>query len=309
VLDAVHDVGAANQYLLLLPFVAWFVGFYLRGFEPALDGLRKSGVLAVDRERFDRLKAEAAKPFSHRLLVVIPIAVGFAVTLVGAKLFWFAGLNTWNSPMSGAQYSAMTYVTAVPVYLLYHLLAALVSRMVVTSWALRRCLSVGVRSHALHPDGCGGFALLGGFALRVIPAGIAAGLASLVGVWATVRLYGFAIFSVPNCLIIGAYLVGLSIAFFMPLLPARRKMSKAKRRTLLHISRHLQQSLRHALANLSQGESERDMRHIDSLHKLYALADAMPVYPFNSANLVQFATSVLWPIALMLIQFALDKLT
>ena len=160
----------------------------------------------------------------------------------------------------------------------------------------------------LHPDKCGGLSPLGDFSLRITVAGILAGICVVLGVIANIYQHGNRLWSASNYIIVGGYIFGLSVAFFLPLLAARKGMLEAKRHSLQRIGDCCNKELRKAIKALDTSDDQgiKNMEHIEHLQRLYEVANRMPIYPFNTENLVRFASSVVWPLMLMVITWVAE---
>ncbi len=306
--DALHDVGYHNSFLLLLPFVSWFIVYYLNGLELAFTELRRTRIVTISDADYAATVDFANRRFSHWSVTMFAPVVGVMSIVVAAQGIWLARLDTWCSPTSG-RWSVEAFTIIPTVFLLYHTIAALVARIAVIKGIASRFLSFGVDSDALHPDGCGGFSPLGAFALRISWAGVVIGLACLIGVLANTWILGLPMLSLPTVLIMSGYVIGLSIGFFVPLYPARKRMRELKEQTLRNLSERLRAETKSAMADLDGDHRQLQslLKKIEALRQLYDLADRMPVYPFNTSSLATFASSVMWPIALLLLGQALER--
>lgn len=304
-IDASHDVGYLNQFILLAPFFVLFVPYYLNGLEPALRGLLANGVITAGEDAYSAFVERANRTYSRVWLTIVPYVVGASVVAFSTIQFWFAHHGTWNSPLGGVNWAVVA--SAPPVFILYYLIAALVFRIIASCVVIRDFMRFPVSAYALHPDGAGGFAPLGEFSLRIVAASIVTGVATVVGVWSTVYQWSYPWLSAPSLLMMGGYILGLSIAFFLPPWPARVAMRNAKRETLRQIGEQVNREMRNRLAHLGEA-NPRSQDTVRELIDLYQFAKGMPVFPFNTANIVKFTTSVVWPILLMFIQAAVSKL-
>jgi len=223
----------------------------------------------------------------------------------GARYYWLAHLNTWNSPATGSALIG-TVLSGIPSgLLLYYLLPGLVVRIAALYFVIRRFLRDGVTIHPFHPDGCGGLSPLSDFSLRLSAAGIALGISCLIGLASVHYQYHFAWLSGQALLLVVSYIVGLAVAFFVPLLAARQAMKAAKNRILLVISDRFNYEISRAVLSLDQPgglNTAPGIAQIDYLAKLYKIANDMPVYPFNRDNVAKFFSSVLWPLIVMMFE-------
>lgn len=305
-LDVSRDVGYFNSFFVLLPFFVWFNWYYLSAFGPALGALVDDQVVHMPGDERATFTGQANQVFRRWDLTFFPYAVAATALLIATTFMWSARKNAYNSLPSG-QWSIEAVLTVPPVILLYHSIGALVVRMVAISHLVKLFLREDrVQSHALHPDGCGGFRPLGRFALRVGLAGLVTGVALLIGVWANINRWHFELSDFPNVVMSVGYLVGLTVGFFLPLYPARQAMLHAKETTIGKISRRIKDQLDRSIEALDERPdvAKQRLESIENLQKLHGIANSMPVFPFNAGTLVRFASSVLWPVIPVLV----DKL-
>jgi hypothetical protein len=299
--DGFGDLGWHTSFLILLPFVLLFARYYLNDFGDALERLHATGAVKPSDDGDAAFVAYAQGVFRARALTLLPPLVGLSVAVFAAETFNLAGRNTWNSPPAGSPLSPAALASMVAPFFLYYLLSAYLLRLIAVFFVIRRFLATEVNLQPLHPDKCGGLSPLGQFSLRITKAGVVVGLVCLLGIYSNVYRMGFELFAPVNVLIICAYVFGLAVAFFLPLLPARRAMQRAKSSQLQEISNRFQALLEHNMSVMRQDpqHAELDLRRLEETQKLYDIANAMPVYPFNFENVVRFSGSVLWPILFM----------
>ncbi len=306
-IDALHDIGYWNQFALLLPFFIIFLRLYLNALQNALIAVKKLGVITMKENEFkDFISYTNNTVFRHKTLALAPITIATGVFFFALNRYWLAGHNTWNSPAPDAPLTVTVILSMVPSFVLYYILATFVFRLGAIYFVVKKFMSAKTTIHALHPDGAGGLSPLGNFSLKITFAGVLVGLCVLVGVWANVSQsqYGLAIFSAPNIVMVIGYIIGLMVAFFIPLLAARNAMTRAKDKTLYHISDHFNIAMHEAVEALKSpdGLKKEQLEQLQRLTALYDTAQRMPVYPFNAGNVIKFATSVLWPVVTMLLK-------
>lgn len=309
-IDAFHDLGYHVQFLLLLPFFIIFAPYYLNALEDALKALRNDGIVQINEENYKKFVDYANEKFSHPIITVAPYLISFAVTAIYLKFFLLKDPDYWNS-LVGTQGSTLAgFLSVVPSIILYHLIPGFICRVAAIYLVVKRYLSEKVVIHAFHPDRCGGVSPLGSFSLRITIAGIVVGCGCIIGIIADVKLYEYPLFSPIVILTFISYVLGLSIVFFIPLLAARKGMFEAKKNAIKLISDNFNVAMQSAIISMNTEGSNRriNVGYIDDLTKLYEVANGMPVYPFNSRNVVKFLSSVLWPLVLILISWIIGKL-
>jgi hypothetical protein len=312
-IDAVHDYGYWNQFILFLPFMMWFIRYYFRGLEPAILTLRNRHVLSFSDQEFAEFASEANKIFAHPMATWLPYILAGILTFIGFFFFWGAHQHTWNSPLQHALRDPAVWFSMPSTFLLYLLLAGFVVRMT----CIRRVIKLLLKDEsrvlisALHPDGAGGLSPLGDFSMRVMPACLFGGFCACLAVLTNMYQYHRPVFYPLNVLYLAGYMAALTVAFFIPLMAAKDGMRKAKAASLALISNRCSEVIREAVEHLKQHHDAETLKvkSVENLTKLYEVANKMPIYPFDTQNVLRFASSVLWPLALMMLQWAHDKLT
>lgn len=306
-IDALHDTGYHNQIFFLFPFIIWFSYYYFYPLEKSLKLIRKRGIVKMtDKEYFIFVKKINNK-FKEPVISYFPYLISFMIMIFLAFSYWFAGIGTWNSPQKSRFSNLPTLFTILPAYLLYYMIVAFVFRVAGVYYIVKNFLSHEVKIQPLHPDKCGGLSPLGNFSLRISVAGVIVGISVLFGVFTNIYQYNQNVYSPPNILMFSGYIVGLAIVFFIPLLAANKGMKAAKGRTLQLISDKFNSVMDIAMKMDNENDSRKQMEYIQNLEHLYNLAKKMPVYPFNTANIMKFLYSVFWPLILIFLQSYISK--
>lgn len=302
--DAIHDLGYIAEYILFLPFLMWFSRYYLGGIGKACKTLYDSNVVIASEEEQTKFVTTANEYFAKHEVTFLPYLVALLPTAYVVVTYLLGQHNGWNSPVPPSSISLAAILSFVPTFIFFSLLLTYVARVVVVYFVVRRLLLGELHIQPLHPDHCGGMAPLGEFSLRVTKAGIVVGFICLLGIDANMSLNSYPLIHHTNVAIIGGYVVGLAILFFLPLLPARTAMCQARDRVLTEISCHFQILLQESVQAISatKDAENSDMERLEHIQKLYSIASSMPVYPFNIGNVTRFFGSVIWPVIFMLIQ-------
>jgi len=307
-IDASHDFSYHAMFLILLPFFIFFIRFYLNGLEKAIDSLRQSNVLQIDATKYRSAVEYSNKLFASRFVIILPSVLSIILLLDSILNYNLKGLNTWNST-SLAGINLISTIDIIITFLFFYFFFALLIRMSLTYFVIHKFLNGNLNVQPLHPDNCGGLSPLGEFALRISWAGIIVGFPVLLLMYGNYR-NNIPHYQLTNVMNMVNYILAMTIVFFLPLLGARKSMRQAKIKELNIISEIFQKERKYTLANLNQDklEKEFEISKIENLIKLHDIAKSMPVWPFNSSNIVRFLSSVLWPILLILIQYIVGKL-
>lgn len=305
---ALSDIGYHNQFLLLLPFFIWFTRYYLNGFPAALEELKSEHIVKISEENYITFQSDTNKLLKKKIITYGPYLIGISVTIFSLFTYQLGKINSWNSPVSSPLSSIATILSLAPTFLLYYFISALILRVISIHYIIKNFFRYGVNVQPIHPDGCGGLYPLGKYSMRITTAGVGVGFTCVFGILANYYQYNFPVISSPNLLIIFGYILGLSIVFFFPLLPARKAMLDAKSNEISTIACHfnrIHNDVRNQLKNMDN--SHYNFSHLKELSELYKIAQAMPVYPFNTKNLLKFVSSMLWPLILVVIQYLINK--
>jgi hypothetical protein len=188
----------------------------------------------------------------------------------------------------------------------WYAVCQIVARESVTIWGLREVFRrFEVSPRPLHPDRCGGLRAINtyavGFTYVIATAGIGVGLM----VYSTLHREGT--LSPDMALVTATYVVIALLGFFLPPLTAHRAMDGAKRKLLAEISRQFQQDYAQATACLgsSAGELQTNVEKVQTLHALYEMTEAFPVWPFDTATLRRFAVAITAPLVPAIIELAI----
>lgn len=160
----------------------------------------------------------------------------------------------------------------------------------------------------LHPDGAGGLSPLGNFNVKI---GYMIGIYGLVTVIAIWSQFSYltpghtSLFDNKFTIVIGLfwYLIIAPLAFFLPIGSAHASMKNAKYKTILAISDQFENDFSQLQQNLNKGGEEfsKTCNKIENLQKIYSMANRFPIWPFNTANLVRFFSSIISPLVIGII--------
>lgn len=165
----------------------------------------------------------------------------------------------------------------------------------------------------LHPDRAGGLSPLGNFSLAlsyiVTLIGLLLVTTPITRHFLEVGTIGFK--WTPDILVgLGVYVVAAPIVFFAPLSVTHNAMQNAKDLLLLQIAQRFEAeyiSVQNALDGDISG-LDNSLKILKELHSLHEVTSEFPVWPFNSENMVRFATTLVSPIALAIVADWLSKL-
>jgi len=308
--DAIWDIGYHVQFLLLLPFFTFFVRKYFEKLEDAILILDKTRVIKMNNLEYNEAVDYSNKLFSHWAITFIPYIISLLMTIFTTTNYIFAGHNTWNSAISLKDVAITDILSILPMLPLFYILPAIILRIILTYFVIKKFLSGQVDIQPLHPDNCGGLSPLGDFSLRNSYVGIGVGIPVVILVLFNIYKTDFPISNIYNIMNISTYIISLTIIFFLPLLGARGSMLLAKNLEKKRISDYYQEEKEIIYLGIDKKLPLKDLElsKLEGLMKLYETAKSMPVYPFDTRNVVRFFFSILWPIILLIIGAIIEKI-
>lgn len=307
-IDASRDYSYHAMFLVLLPFFIIFIRYYLNGLEKAIYSLRESRVLQIDEINYQNAVDYSNKLFSSSFLIIIPLILSIILLIDSIISYNLNGLNTWNSTtLKGINLTSSIDIFIT--FLFFYFFFALLIRMSLTFFVIHKFLNGNLNVQPLHPDNCGGLSPLGEFALRISWAGIIVGFPVLLLMYGNYR-NNIPHYQLTNIMNIVGYVLALTIVFFLPLLGARKSMREAKIKELNIINNIFQKERKIALKNINKSNPTNEIKisNLENLIKLHDIANSMPVWPFNSRNIIRFLSSVLWPALLVLAEYIVGRL-
>ena len=155
----------------------------------------------------------------------------------------------------------------------------------------------------LHPDGAGGVACLGRFSVRVCYLIAIYGAAILIGNMSSADIKGIGFFQEifsahATRVLIVLHVILSPVMFFLPMAAAHRAMRDAKKNFLEQLAKSHNMVLKQLQEAVCRGHEvdSPTLRRLNDLQKLHSLTARFPVWPFNTANLVWFSSSILFPV-------------
>lgn len=297
-----NDYNFMNSLLVAIPLMVTFY-FLIEDFvEDCVEGLVKNRVFGAPLQKSyktvsDLLNAMAADLSSRRWSW---IAFGLSLLFVVVAAPSHRGIMSWRARNTVAFVSmeilwiVSTWFTAV----------MLLRTVVAIAWINRLFHAFQVRVRPLHPDKSGGLAPLGTFAVRLGYIVSAIGFIMAINQLTTQYLYA-ATFAAQNKIILaagwGLYLLIAPVAFFAPIGAAHEAMLQAKRRELLLFAREFEKEYRKVrgkISKFSYQEVKEVLNKLEEVNRLYNIANAFPVWPFQVDKVRQFAASVISPFLL-----------
>lgn len=159
----------------------------------------------------------------------------------------------------------------------------------------------------LHPDKCGGLSMVSNIVKLNQPIVLAVGLVLAGNYINNIVIRKIDVFSLSNISMITGFIVLSILAFILPLLPYRKAMFTAKDKLLEKISSYFEIHWKDEMKKLKNKQiNQIDVQRIENLKILYDLANSMPIWPYNWANLKRFLSYSLIPILTMVVSTIID---
>jgi hypothetical protein len=307
--DAAHDVGYYVMVIITL-FLVFFLPYYFNDLGKAISLLYDTKILNISGTAFKETLDYSNRLFSNWVVTILPYLLAILFTVFGYVSFFLAGKDYWDSSKNLQEISLPTALVSLPRLIYSYLISSFLLRIVLTYFILKKFINENIDIQPLHPDNCGGLSPLGKLSLKISTAGFGIGIPIVINIIWDVYKQGLPLFGYVEMSTILIYLFALVVVFFLPLLGAREGMLKAKNKELKLISDHFQEERKRIILNFNSIESSQDIgiSKLEELKKLYDMANAMPVYPFNSKNVIRFFSSILWPILVLFLQYLIQKL-
>ncbi|GJM11699.1 MAG: hypothetical protein DHS20C12_01020 [Pseudohongiella sp.] len=293
-LDLVHDYGWWNQYLLAFPTLIFIVGAYFGAFPRTLRQLTDSGVLQASNDDWKKVRRFTKAKLTNTSFVLLPYVAGIAAAALTSNVLLSSG--AWYD---SDQYVA-GYLIPIHAFFLYYFMTYLSLRLYASYLILRMLFNFSVNIQPFHVDGCGGLGSLKAQSENLYWGVIVFGVIAALAVITNTFIYNVDLFSIYNFLLILAYVILSSVAFFLPLYALTNCMRDAKENLLV--------SIRQRYAALKQNhcaaDEELSDEHIEDLRALKSLqrtARSMQVWPFNTSSLVLFACANATPLVVIAI--------
>lgn len=164
-------------------------------------------------------------------------------------------------------------------------------------WSISKVSGKDIVVIPIHPDGCGGLAMISQVVqlYRILASSV--GL-TIAGIYANdIFILNKSPLDFLNILMIFGFIIFCFIAFFLPLWPFSSQMRESKRRTLETISDLFQTLWRSEIRKANKVDySKVDYDALEHVSSLYHMADQMPVWPYDLKTVRSFMSYVIVPL-------------
>ena len=310
-------MGYGMIYTIILPFLFGSIGQVLADWPELLRTLAVAPLvlgyyvwqpttiqnlydLAVHRalnptaREFEKI-SRLTKPFSYRFWFWIAIFFG----ILNAVIYYFSLLNGPVGWQNGSK--LIVFLSAVTTFFSFYAVLHIIVRQIITIRGINKFFHIlKIDISPLHPDHAGGLRPLGQY---VVTIGLGIGIIGLALGISLLRSYmGLEQLQSIFFVNLAAYILVSPVFFFIPLIEAHRLMQNSKENAMIDIAGQYESLYRSTLQKMKNSKPmDKDLAHLDALHKIYLIADAAPVWPFNFGTFTKFSAAVILPVVLPLV--------
>jgi hypothetical protein len=292
-----------------VPATLYFFFWMPDGILDVLNGLKINKVIQLhrqannDEDKYQQFINRFAKVYSSRKWVIlafccVTLAMVFAVIpeqrnfvswqTANNVVFWYHEFFWYVSFLIGG--------------------VALIKVLLTLYWFNRIFVEFKVDIRVLHPDMAGGLSPLGNFSVKIgYMIGIF-GFTSVMVIWsqsAYLVKNGSLSLAITPAIIssIFVYLMLAPIVFFAPIGSAHSAMKRARHDFIIAISDQFENDFEkiQLLLDKDSDELKKVLDKIEHLQQVHNMAARFPVWPFNTASLIRFFSSVFLPVVVGII--------
>jgi hypothetical protein len=176
-------------------------------------------------------------------------------------------------------------------------------------WSISKVSGKDIVVIPIHPDGCGGLAMISQVVqlYRILASSVGLTIASIYA--NDVFILNKSPLDVLNILMIFGFIIFCFIAFFLPLWPFSSQMRESKRRTLETISDLFQTLWRSEIRKANKVDySKVDYDALEHVSALYHMADQMPIWPYDLKTVRSFMSYVIVPLIGIVVTAIVSKI-
>jgi hypothetical protein len=297
------DFGWWTYQFLLIPATLLFFLWIPDGIHRIIKELERHKVLVVeDPTRLARFVRDFDRQYSHWAWSAVSLLLSAAFQLIVAVPVHRTFVNWETSSPWIFWYTIGFFVIFSHIVIL-----AIIRVIIVIRWFNRLFQQFRIELRVLHPDGAGGLSSLGSLSVKI---GYLIGIYGLGAVATslsesyitTMELTGPQLNPIITFVLV-VYVILAPVIFFAPLGTAHSAMRQAKNEFLLQLSDQFQVERGRISAALASDSDELGaiIDRMEQLQKLYRIGKQFPVWPFNTQNIIRFASSIASPLVLALL--------
>ncbi len=253
----------------------------------AFIDLKSNKIIMNNFSEYDTLLNKLLNLYSRKEVVYSALIISILLNI----FFMFKKSNEWSGIYGG--------ITAIYfrlfVVINYYMILIISYKCIITTWAIREIFKFNLIVQPLHPDKCGGLKVIGSLSIAMHY------FLQLIILFLTMIVI-FNSGSLHNIVFILTFLslvIVTIFSLFFSLYKAHSKMQSAKDNLLIKL--HLE--FRKNYDQLLNDEFKKDIaNNLQSIHNLYALAEKMPVWPFDIHSIIRFFSAISIPIFIFLVE-------
>jgi len=253
--------------------------------------LKKNNIIADDIRIYDKLLEKLSRLYSRKEVVWLSLLVAAGLNIY----FMIKKSDSW----SGIHGGITAFYFRLFVTINYYMILIILYKCIITTWAIREIFKLKIIVHPLHPDKCGGLKAIGSLSIAIHY------FSQLIIIFLTM----IALFnpnSLDNVAFVLAFLslvVITVLSLFFSLYKAHFKMKSAKEDLLEKLHSEFQKYYDQLFSNLGEESFQKTIAdNLQSINSLYAVANKMPVWPFDIHSLARFFTAVSIPILIFIVE-------
>lgn len=312
IVNVLEDFGNLALYLIGLPSLLIIVYSYFKEFPKTIAYLREHQIVFMEDVIWEDFIKWATNLFSKWIFTILPYLISFVITLVVFISFSLMRNDLWYSLKLDGEFNYSSILMVPVIWLTFYFLSASVFKIIAVYLVLKKLFNENsIDIQPLHPDLCGGLAVLGKLSKSLNFGIFLWGAIVFLNVYQ--HIYGF-YSNEKNYLIVALIIIGYIFAayvvFFIPLKAVHSSMKSAKDSNILLINENfntLNSEIRSSLKN-HEPLTKEVMGNLQNLNELHIITSKMPVYPYNIETITSFISSILIPVLLSVLTIFIEKI-
>lgn len=298
-------IGALNDWpvliieMIMVPVVA---GYYL--WQPnAMQALYEGISIRIGSNPLARARAmEYVRPLQWTGWVWLAMFVGLFEAAYIQYVFIKDEVIIWETvnPLMNISYLLVRFAV-------FYMLIYIIVRQIFTIIGLNRFFSeISVQIVPLHPDGAGGWRILGDYVLST--AFIIGAVGLYFGMGFMRRELNPHVITTEFYILLTVYFILAPLFFFLPLIQAHRRMREAKKKLLLEVAEQFDLEYKNLLNGLKSNQVDSMLvQRVEAVQKMYKIAQDASEWPFNHEILSKFSAATLLPVVLPILAALLQE--
>ena len=311
-----HDYAWWGEQFLGVSATIFFFFWLPNGIYDVINGLVSNNVIQapgqVDDEddRFQDFIIRFAKNYSSWLLILL-VFCSVTLLMVFAVIPEHKTFNAWLT-----ENGVIFWYHELFWYIIFLIGGMTVVKvLMILYWFNRLFREFEADVKVLHPDKAGGLSPLGNFSVKI------GYMIGIFGFTAVLVIWSHAAYMLGNdklsfsaqpglISLLIVYMILAPIVFFAPIGSAHSAMKKARHEFIFTISNQFENDFKKIewLLSKDSDDLKKGLEKIEQIQKIHNMATRFPIWPFNTASIVRFFSSVFLPILIGLAPTIFDKI-